>query len=115
MISAMHHVMTDLVAMLALVAPVAWAGSGRLEFHGAVAVPTCAVESVDATELAAAAPLAGVLACPAKASTEAVARFTETRAPISAAVGELLLDYFVRTYKPTGGNVGNDLLVRVYL
>lgn len=115
MISAMHHAMIDLVVMLALATPVAWAGSGRLEFHGAVVVPTCAVQSVDVTALPATTPLAAVQACPSKASTEAVASFTETKAPISEAVGDLLLDYFVRTYKPTGGNVGNDLLVRVYL
>lgn len=115
MISAMHHAMTELVVMLALATPVAWAGSGTLEFHGAVVVPTCAVQSVDVTGLPVATPLAVVQPCPSKASTDAVAFFTETRAPVSEAVGDLLLDYFVRASKPTGGNVNNDLLVRVYL
>ena len=112
MSSAMHHVLTDVAAMLALLAPAAWAESGTVEFRGAIEVPTCTVRPDAPTESPAATALR---TCPSKAGSKAVGYFTETRMPVAAAGTDPLLDYFARTYKPTAENAGNDMVMRVYL
>ncbi len=112
MSSAMHHVLTDVAAMLALLAPAAWAENGTVEFHGAIVVPTCTVRPDAPTELPAATALQ---TCPSKAGSKAVGYFTETRMPVAAAGTDPLLDYFEQTYGRTAENAGNEMLMRVYL
>lgn len=114
MITAIHHAAADLAVMLSLGAPVAWAGSGTIAFHGAVVVPTCAIQGAGATGLPSATPRA-VHPCPSQAGAGAAGYFTQTRVPIPGHTGDLLLDYFAQTHAPAGGQAGNDLIVRVYL
>jgi len=112
MISAMHHALTDVAAMLALLTPMAWAENGIIEFRGAIVVPTCTTQPDTPTELLAATALQ---TCPSTTSSKAVGYFNETRMPVSATGPDPLLDYFKQTYKPTAENTGNDMVMRVYL
>lgn len=114
MITAIHHAVADLAIMLSLGAPVAWAGSGTIAFHGAVVVPTCPIQGAAATGVSSATPSA-VHACPSQPGAGTAGYFKQTRVPIPGHTGDPLLDYFAQTRTPAGGQAGNDLIVRVYL
>ncbi len=114
MTSATNHVLTEIAAMLALVAPAAWAGSETVEFHGAVVAPTCTVEPAAPTESPAATASAALQTCPSKTGSTAVGYFTATHAPVSGIASDPLLDYFEQAYKPTGENAGKYVVTRVY-